>query len=235
MGKHIKKVIDLTHTINEDSPIWPTEDPKEKYSTKILNVYRTHGFYSRSINIPEHYGTHVDAPCHSPAGKLPINRIAVKKLVSPAVVIDVRKKVKNNANYLLTIDEIRRWETVNGKIPNNSVVFMLTGWGKFWKNKKRFLNQDNEGTMNFPGFSAESVNFLIQKRNINGIGTETSSIDAGNSKDFSVHHILFKSNKYAIENLTNLHSLPPSGAILIVAPLKIEDGSGSPARVFAII
>jgi len=112
---------------------------------------------------------------------------------------------------------------------------MRTGWEKYWMNKNLYLNRDKNGIMHFPGFSTGVVEFLINKRKINGIGVETLSVDTGISTNFEVHFLLFKNNKYALENLANLHLLPPSKVVLIIAPLKIENGSGSPARIFAIL
>ncbi len=234
MVKHKRKVVDLTHTVNENLPIWPTDGPLEKYSTKILNVYRTHGFYSRSINIPEHFGTHIDAPAHSCEGKLTIDEILPDNLINPAVVISVQEKVMNNLDYALTVNDIIEWEKRFCIVPNNSVVLMHSGWSKYWNEPKLYLNQDEKGVMHFPGFSEDAVKFLIDERNINGIGVETLSIDCGHSADFPVHKILFKANKYALENLADIGKLPPVIATLIIAPLKLENGSGSPVRVFVV-
>ena len=228
-----QKIIDLSHLIDGSIPSWPSEK-KENFSVKTISTYKESGFFYRMIHIPEHYGTHMDAPAHGLKGKHTIDLIDPSKLICPAAVIDVRKKVKTNADYCLMIDDINTWEEKNGGIKNGSVVLMLTGWEKFWSNKKRYLNQDKQGTMHFPGFSEDAIKFLIEKRKINGIGIDTMSIDAGNSKDFSSHQVLFEHNKFALENLANLDKLPPKGATIIIAPLKIKGGSGSPVRVFGI-
>ena len=230
----IQKIIDLSHLINGSIPSWPS-DRKEKFSVKTLSTYKDSGFFHRMIHIPEHYGTHMDAPAHGLKGMHTIDQIDSSKLICPAVVTDVRKKVKLNADYLLCVDDIIKWEKHYKKIQAGSVVLMRTGWEKYWSNKKRYLNQDTQGTMHFPGFSEEAVKFLVKKRKINGIGIDTLSIDSGNSKDFSGHQVLFKQNKFALENLANLDKLPPIGSTIIIAPLKIEGGSGSPVRVFTIV
>ncbi len=227
-----QNIIDLSYTLSDNIPTWPSAN-RENYSVKILTEYKNSGFFSRAIRIPEHHGTHMDAPAHGIKGKATIDKISADKLISPTVVIDVRKKVRLNHDYLLATDDIRHWEKLYGKIAKSSVVLMLTGWGKYWSNKKKYLNEDKDSVMHFPGFSKESVEYLVMKRNINGIGVETLSIDAGNSDDFSAHKVLFKHNKFALENLANLDKLPAKGATIIIAPLKIEGGSGSPVRVFA--
>lgn len=227
-----QNIIDLSHTISDNIPTWPS-DNRENYSVKTSTAYKNSGFFSRAIRIPEHYGTHIDAPVHGIKGKATVDKISINKLFSPAVVIDVRKKARTNPDYLLTTDDIYRWEKLYGRIAKSSVVLMSTGWGKFWNDKKKYLNQDKDGVMHFPGFSKESIEFLVMKRNINGIGVETLSVDTGKSDDFSGHRVLFKHNKFAVENLANLDKLPAKGATIIIAPLKIEGGSGSPVRVFA--
>jgi kynurenine formamidase len=61
------------------------------------------------------------------------------------------------------------------------------------------------------------------------------SVDHGPSRDFVVHHILGKAARFGLENLARLKDLPPRGFYLMVAPIKIETGSGGPTRVFAIL
>lgn len=231
------KIVDLSHTINESNPAWP-DDGKinfPNYTSKILTNYKDHGFLSRKIEIPEHYGTHMDAPAHSADGESYIDQIKTENLICPGAVIDVRNRVNDNPDYLLSQDDIIEWETKNGQISNHSIVIMFSGWSKHWNNKKLFLNQDEYGTLHFPGFSIEAVNFLLHSRKINGLGVETLSIDCGSSADFPVHKLLFSKNKYALENLTNVDQLPSIVPSLVIAPLKFENGSGSPARVLAFI
>lgn len=231
--KYKQNIIDLTHTIGLNIPAWPSGSFSEKYSTVTITNYKTDGFYSRLLNIPEHFGTHIDSPAHGCEGKLTIDEILPDKLIIPAVVISVQEKVMNNPDYALTVNDILRWEEKFGSIPDGAVVLMHSGWSKYWNEPKLYLNQDDDGVMHFPGFSEVAVKFLIVERNINGIGVETLSIDCGHSNDFPVHKILFDANKYAIENLADIGKLPTVGATLIIAPLKFEGGSGSPVRVFA--
>jgi kynurenine formamidase len=110
-----------------------------------------------------------------------------------------------------------------------------TGWSQFWNNRTRYQNQDVMGRMHFPGFSAEAVQFLIDQRQVRGVGLDTMSVDYGLSRDFVVHHALGKAGRFGLENLARLEKLPPRGFYLFVAPMKIESGSGGPARVFAVI
>lgn len=233
--KHKQNIIDLTHTIGLNIPVWPSDTLSGNYSSVTLTDYKTNGFYSRLLSIPEHFGTHIDAPAHGCEGKLTIDQIPLDNLILPAVVISVKEKVMNNPDYALTVEDILEWEKRFGLIQNNSVVLMYSGWSKYWNEPKLYLNQDEKGVMHFPGFSEEAVKFLIDERNINGIGVETLSIDCGRSADFPVHKILFEANKFAVENIGDISKLPTVGATLIIAPLKLEGGSGSPLRVFALM
>ena len=114
------------------------------------------------------------------------------------------------------------------------MVLADTGWSKFWSNPTRYQNRDVRGQLHFPGFSAEAVEFLIDKRQVRGIGLDTMSVDYGLARDFPVHHLLGKAACYGLENLAGLDKLPPRGFFLFVAPMKIETGTGGPARVFAV-
>ena len=99
----------------------------------------------------------------------------------------------------------------------------------------KYKNADDANKLHFPGYSAEAARFLVEKRNINGIGIDTLSADYGISTDFAVHHIINGTGKYILENVANLDKLPPRGATLIIAPIKIEGGSGGQARIWAIL
>lgn len=147
------------------------------------------------------------------------------------MIIDVVEKVENDNDYELSLDDLREWESKYGKVKDNSVVIMKTGWSLRFNDKELYYNKDNEGVMHFPGFSEELASFLIKERNINGIGIDTLSLDRGKSDDFNVHKIILGAGKYQIENL-NLSSdkIKENGGTIIVLPLKIENASESPVR-----
>ena len=50
-----------------------------------------------------------------------------------------------------------------------------------------------------------------------------------------MHHLGLGAGLYNLENLRDLSELPETGAFLIVAPIKLEGGSGGPVRVFALL
>ena len=86
-------------------------------------------------------------------------------------------------------------------------------------------------------FSA--VKFLVEERDILGFGTETIGTDAGQAQHlrppYPCHYYMHGANRYGLQCLAHLDELPPTGAVLFAAPLKIQNGSGSPLRVLALI
>src|SRR5262249_2320879 len=74
-----------------------------------------------------------------------------------------------------------------------------------------------------------------EERKARGLGIDTLSMDHGLSRDFAVHHVVNGAGRYGLENVANLDRLPPRGFHVIIAPLKIETGSGGPARLLAVL
>ena len=232
------KVIDLTYSFDEKTIYWPNAKPfqweKESWGKSAGGYWYTAARYAAS----EHGGTHLDAPIHFGEGKLAADEISLSRLVAPAVVVDVSDAAAKDADYRVTVDDIASWEKANGQIPDNSIVLVRSGWGKFWPDKKKYLGTDIPGdtaNLHFPGFSREAAEFLAKQRRIDGVGIDTASIDYGPSKDFIAHQILNGANIYALENVANLERLPPKGATLIALPMKIKGGTGGPARIIAIL
>lgn len=231
-----RKILELSHKINENIVSWPGDEKLgHPYSKKLVTNYKNNGFYSNSLTILEHAGTHMDAPIHGCENRLSIDQISIDSFIVNGCVIDTSEQVETNPDYHLQVGDIINWEKINGKIRGNSFVIMKTDWSKYWDKPLMYINKDHSGIMHFPGFSKESIEFLIKERGIVGIGVETLSIDPGNSDKFEVHKILFSSNKYAIENMTNIKFLPVKNFTIIAIPLRINTGSGSPVTVIALI
>jgi kynurenine formamidase len=228
------KVVDLTHPLNPKIPYWPGDQYKP-FQFKTIATMEKDGVFSGEFTMAEHMGTHLDAPNHFEAGQPSSDQLGSEQLICPAVVIDVRDQVAKNSDYLLTVDDLRRWENKHGRIPRRSLVFLFTGWDAKWSDPQAYRNRDGGGVMHFPGFSTEAAEFLVKQRQINGLGIDTLSVDYGRSKDFRVHHITHGAGKYHIENAANLGRLPARGAIVVVGVIPIEGGSGGPARVFALL
>jgi kynurenine formamidase len=153
-------------------------------------------------------------------------------------VLNIRSQVNSNPDYTLQIDDIAQWEISYGRIPPKAVILLVTGFGQYWPEKSRYLGSstpEDPTTLHFPGFSADAITFLLTKREILGIGIDTASIDAGQSRDFPVHQILGQANRYALENVAHLDLLPPRGARITALPMKIRGGTGGPARIIATL
>ena len=182
----------------------------------------------------EHYGTHLDAPAHFPPGKATVDQILAKQLFGPAVVLDVRTEGAKDADYQLPAARVEDWEKRHGRIAAGAIVLLRTGWASRWPDAQKYRNQDPQGKMHFPGFSVDSAKLLIERK-VSGLGCDTMSVDHGASADFAVHHLALGSGLYHLENLADLSALPETGAFLMVAPIKLEGGSGGPVRVFALL
>lgn len=235
------KLLDMTYTFDENTIYWPTAEP---FQLKKLDWGILKGgwwYASNNYGASEHGGTHADAPIHFSANGKTIDQIPLHDWIGPAVKIDVVSKCLGNRDYLLTAEDIKEWEAKHGTIPDNAWVLMYTGIGTtHYPDKANVLGTAKTGKdalpeLRFPGFSAEAAELLINERNIKGIGLDTPSIDYGKSTDFKVHRICFAANKLAVENIANLDKLPATGAILYVIPMLIKDGTGAPARAFAVL
>ncbi len=234
-------ILDMTYSYDANTIYWPTA---KSFILENVSWGITEGgwwYASNEFSASEHGGTHVDAPIHFAEKGRTIEQIPLEEWIGPAVKLDVTEKCEKNRDYLLGVDDIKNWEREYGKIPDGAWVIMYTGIGtEYYPDKKKVLGTHKTGEeaipeLSFPGFSPESVEFLIEDRNIKGIAIDTPSIDYGKSKEFKVHQVLCGADKLALENIANLDKLPASGAMLYVVPMQIKGGTGAPARVFAIV
>jgi len=226
------KVVDLTHTLDQDSPYWPEDMP---FHASVAATYRKDGYFARNLSLPEHSGTHLDAAAHFDPKGATVDQIPVEKFLAPAVVIDVRAAAKSNDDYRVTAQDIENWIKSHGAIPSGAVVFFQTGWAARWPSQEKYMNADAKGVLHFPGLSLEAARYLLEHAHPVGIGIDTGSIDCGASKDFPVHHLTLSAGLYHLENVANLDELPSTGASVAALPLKLGGGSGAPARVLAFV
>jgi kynurenine formamidase/mono/diheme cytochrome c family protein len=225
-------IYDLTHVISSKTPAY--DGSQDSYQYKKLADIDKDGYTLGVVTIPEHFGTHIDAPAHFIRGKQTVDQLDPGKLIAAAIVIDVRDKVRENPDYRLTPEAIQSWEHINGPIPAGAVIMLLTGWGDRYGDPEKYRNPDSSGVMHFPGYSAAGIDYLLKHARPVGLGIDTLSIDYGPSKDFEGHRLALSSGLYHIENVANLDRLPAKGAVVFVGPLPFEGGSGSPGRVLAI-
>jgi len=226
------RVIDLSYAINDKLVRWPGDD--EVFAVKVNASIEKDGYFTRSFWMLEHYGTHLDAPVHFPPGKTTVDQIPVKQFFGPAVVLDVQADGAKDADYQLPVARVEEWEKRHRPIPEGAIVLLRTGWSARWPDAERYRNEDAQGRMHFPGFSVDAAKLLIERK-VSGLGCDSMSVDYGASADFAVHHLALGSGLYHLENLADLSALPETGALLVVAPLKLEGGSGGPVRVFALL
>lgn len=228
----LKSAIDLTHTLNESTPAYT---PDEKLHARDVAAYEKEGYFARSISLFEHFGTHVDAPAHFAQGTWTIDALPADRLVRPLIVIDVSSRAKDNADYLISVNDIAEWEEKNSRIPPEAVVMVRTGWDERWNSPERYRNADRSGVLHFPAYSPDAAKFLVEGREVVGLGIDTLSVDAGSDPNYPVHRYCSRHDIYHIENVANLAQVPPTGAIVVIAPLKLQGGSGAPARVLALL
>jgi kynurenine formamidase len=226
------RVVDLSYAINDKGVPWPGDE--KFFEAKVNATVEKNGYFTRSFWMLEHYGTHLDAPAHFPPGKMTLDQIPARKFFGPAVVLDVRTNAGKDADYLLTVARVEEWEKQHGRIPEGAIVLLRAGWASRWPDVQKYRNQDAQGKMHFPGYSVEAAKLLIERK-VSGLGCDTLSIDYGASSDFAVHHVALGAGLYQLENLADISELPESGAFLIVAPIKLEGGSGGAVRVFALL
>lgn len=239
------KVVDLTHILDPDFPviILPPEFGQcARFRMEEVSCYDHRGpaWKWHNISMSEHTGTHFDAPAHWISGRnLPnasVDEIDVKNFIGPICVIDCSDGANRNDDFELTVDIIKDWEAIHGTIPPNTWVFMRTDWSK--RTGIEYLNMKEDGPHS-PGPTPEAVKFLVEERDIRGFGVETVGTDAGQGAHYippyPAHFYLHGAGKFGLQCLCNLDQLPATGAVLMAAPLKIKNGTGSPLRVLALV
>src|SRR5437588_4239998 len=178
-----RAIVDLTHSVNAKVPTYDVAQ-KSAYQVTTVATIEKDKYFLRNICLPEHFGTHIDAPAHFVPGGWTVDQIPPARLVAPLVVIALHDKVHNNPDYQFSVEDIARWEEVNGQIPAGAVVMANTGWDSRWNLKESYRNADAKGVMHFPGYSLEAAKFLVEARGVIGLGIDTLSIDYGPSKNF---------------------------------------------------
>jgi kynurenine formamidase len=239
------EVVDLTQPLSESTPV--IQLPPPFANTPGLKVHQISEydepgpFWSwRWLEIGEHVGTHFDAPIHWITGRdgNDLATVPAGDLVGPAVVIDKVAESAENPDYLLTVADIEAFEAEHGPLPDRCWLFLRTGWDARAHDQDAFLNASS-GQPQTPGPDTECAKFLGESPKIIGFGCETVGIDAGSAGGFDppfpVHYYLLGANKYGVTQLANLGKLPPTGAVVVVSPMKLVGGTGSPVRVLALV
>jgi len=223
-------IVDLSRSLSTKTPLFYPSDAGMKYDT--LSTLENDGCETGYLSIPEHFGTHVDAPSHFVKGAT-IDHVPPEKLILPGVVIDVRKQVQGNSDYQLTVEDVKNAEQL-GAIPVGSIILLLTGWSENYSKADIYRNAGTNGQMHFPGYGVDAAQYLIETKKASAFGIDTLSVDYGASADYAVHKFALSNGVLLVENLHQLEILPLRGSIVFCGALKIENGTGSPARVLAI-
>lgn len=232
-------IVDLSHALNGQTIFWPTSP--DTFALESTASGETPGgyFYSaNSFSMPEHGGTHFDAPSHFAERGQSTDEVPLDRLIAPAVVIDVTRQAAGDPDYRLTAADLAAWEAEYGIVPLRSIVLLRTGWSRHWPDRKKYLGDDTRGdasNLQFPSFGEDAARILVHDRQIAALGVDVASIDYGQSTDFIVHRLAAAANVPGLENLTSLDRLPATGAFIIALPIPIQGGSGGPMRVAALV
>jgi kynurenine formamidase len=239
------EIVDLTQPLTESTPVIQLPPPfanTPSLSREEISRYDDRGpaWAWYTLTIGEHTGTHLDAPIHWVTGKdgKDVASIEARQLIGPVCVIDKTRETEENPGYLLTAEDIGQWEQENGEIPDNAWVLLRTGWQSRAQDEASFLNVGENGPVT-PGPDVEASRWLANERSISGFGVETVGIDAGAAGGFDppfpLHNFLLGAGRLGLTQLANLDRLPITGALIVVSPLKLVGGTGSPSRVFAFV
>ncbi|NNE33674.1 MAG: cyclase family protein [Rhodothermales bacterium] len=235
------EIVDLTHSFNANTIFWPTEE-KGFVLEEVFKGTTDGGFYyeANKFQTAEHGGTHLDAPIHFAEGTHSAEEIPLRRLMGNGVVIDVSAGAASDRDYLIPVSAVTEWESEHGTIQPGSVLLFNTGYSSYWPDRERYMGTTETGAdavpkLHFPGLSPALAKWLISEREILSVGIDTPSIDRGQSTDFLAHQILMAKNIPAFENVANVSDLPPTGALVIALPMKIDGGSGGPLRIVALV
>lgn len=229
------RVTSLSHVLDPATTSVFPGDPAPRL-TEIANLSE-HGYRLRLLTIGEHTGTHWGAPAHFDPAGCGADELDPDDLFRPAVKIDVRTAAAANPDYAVTVSDLRAWEARHGQIPVGAAVIAWTGWEARWGTPE-FANLDDAGTLHQPGFSTESVRWLLDTGRLHrqgALGTDTFGPDVGIDPDYTVSKLLYREHRISLECLSGLAALPESGAFVLAGGVITAGGTGSPATVFGLM
>jgi len=228
-----KQFIDLTHSFGPTTPVWsgfgqadftPAFDPK----TRKPYTIKDDGFRTTYYNMVGQYGTHVDPPAHFTEDGLTMDKIPLKQMILPLIVLDNTPYQTKDDNHAFSVADLKAWEEKHGKVPRGSFVALRTDMYKDWdKNPERFKRAP------FPAWSFETIKFLYEQRGVTATGHEAMDTDTSDKMDSETY--ILQHGHYQIEVMANLDKVPPRGALIAVTWPKVRDGLGFPARALAIL
>jgi kynurenine formamidase len=239
------EIVDLTQPLDERTPV--IQLPAQFAQTPGVKRHEISHYDERGsawawywLESGENTGTHFDAPIHWISGRdgIDVSQVPPQHLIAPAVVIDRSAESAEDPDYLLTVDDVRAFEADHGPLPEGGWLLLHTGWDTRAQDTEAFLNA-RDGNPHSPGPDVECARWIAEESPLVGVGVETVGIDAGGAAEFDppfpAHYYLMGAGKYGVTQLANLGALPPTGALLFVAPLKLTGGTGSPVRALALV
>lgn len=224
------RAVDLTHALVAD---FPTYFGAPGLVMERMAEFSKEGFNMLRWQLVEHTGTHLDAPIHFSADGPSADELALEQLVVPLAVIDVKAAAAADADYQVTVADLKAHEAAHGALPSGGCVAMNSGWAAHVADAK-FRNADADGTMHFPGFSKEAALYMIEA-GVVGMAVDTLSLDHGASKTFDTHYAWLPTGRWGIECIANLDEVPPVGATIVVGAPKIAGATGGPSRILALV
>jgi kynurenine formamidase len=227
-------VIDLTHTLDEDTPYIPVPGITFAFRKSPIATVAKNGVAAHRWEIHEHLGTQIDAPNHFFERGRSLDLLPAESLVAPLIVIDISARAQSNPDASVTVADIEAWERRHGRIVAHAAVMMASGWDSRIRDARAFVNADDSGAMHFPGFSPEAVTFLAQAREVSGIGVDTLSLDPGPDSTYAAHKSWLATGKWGVELVANLRQVPPVGATVFVGAVKVRGATGGPVRLIAV-
>jgi len=235
-------ILDLSYALGDSTVILPGVQPF-KLLQILKGIHPKDGFFEDNIYVEinnfkgaEHAGTHIDAPSHFVRDAASVDKIEPNRLVGEACVIHASDRAAQNRDYQITVDDLQKWETTNGRISDSCILLIDSGWGRLWNDPAEFLGGDpsRRESHHYPGISEAATQWILENRSIRSIGVDVPSIDGGQSRSLRSHQLLLRRGIPILENVANLDRLPSRGATAIFQPMKIENGSGGPLRGMAI-
>ncbi|NUR06327.1 MAG: cyclase family protein [Nocardioidaceae bacterium] len=239
------RVVDLTAPLSSSTPTLQLPEQfgqTASFALEEISAYDDRGpaWYWNNFRTGEHTGTHFDAPNHWVTGKGndDVASVPAARLVGPAAVLDFSEQVAADPDFLVEVDHVKQWETDHGPLPDGGWLLVRTGWDARSHSQEEYLNADENGP-HTPGLSVECARWVAEESPVVGLGVETVGTDAGAAAGFDpmfpCHTLMHGAGKYGLTQLQNLAELPPLGAVVVAGPLRIVTGSGSPARVLALV
>jgi kynurenine formamidase len=226
------RVVFLSHVLTASTPVFPGDPPVEIRPAASIG---RDGYYLQRVTSGEQAGTHWAAPAHFSTGEPAADQLDAADFFHPAAVLDARARAAGDPDFAVDTADLQRWEAEFGPVPQHAAVLLHTGYADRWDDPAAYLGTDGAGVLHYPGFGAAAARWLIERRGIAALGTDTMGVDPGADTSFATNRLLLRGRRTHLENLCGLAQMPATGGWIIVGGTRIEHGSGSPATVFGLI